>query len=149
MDSFISLEIIWQDPDMVEILIKSSNRKFYGETEVYTTYQELASFASSLKGFPNSVNDKVTFNAGEKESYAFSALNIYCFSASGHTAALIELEANIASNQRKEEKHKIQMEVQFESQSLDSFQQKLTSMIQNKSGNAVLHCIQPFTQNIA
>ncbi|MCU7921741.1 MAG: hypothetical protein KZQ88_03495 [Candidatus Thiodiazotropha sp. (ex Dulcina madagascariensis)] len=145
MDSFISIEIIWQDPDMVEILVKASNGKFYGETEVYTTYPDLVTFASSLEGFPPSVNDKVTYNAGEKDSYSFASIIIYCFTASGHTAALVEIEANIASNQRKEEKHQTKMEVQFEIQSLDSFRHKLVSLITNKSGIAVLHGIQPYT----
>jgi hypothetical protein len=149
MESFISLEIIWQDPDLVEILVISSNGKFYGETEVYTNYEELKEMSKSLSGYPSSVNDRIGFSAGERNSYSFVSIKFYCFSNSGHTAALVELEANVASNQREEEKNEIQMEVQFEAEASDRFNKQLATMIINKKGKAVLNGISPYTQNIA
>ncbi|RDH82829.1 MAG: hypothetical protein DIZ80_11190 [endosymbiont of Galathealinum brachiosum] len=149
MEIFISLDIIWQDQDLVEILIKSSNGKFYGETEVYTNYSELSDLALSLMGFPKSVSENIYYSAGEKNSYSFASIYFYCFSVTGHTAALVNIEANIASNQRKEEKHEIKMEVQFEALAIDKFQNQVVNMVKNKYGKATLNGVSPFTQNIA
>ncbi|ACM19357.1 hypothetical protein Geob_0995 [Geotalea daltonii FRC-32] len=148
MDNFISLEIIWQDDDLIEIQASSSSGKFFGVTEVYTNYEDLDALANALVGFPHSVDERVEFNAGAKDGYSFVSISFYCFSNSGHTAALVDLEANIAQNQRKNEKHKVTMEVQFEAQAIDSFQKQISSLIRNKAGKALLSGIKPCTQNI-
>lgn len=149
MKNKLSLEIIWQDPDMVELKIIAANDEFSGATEVYTIYEDIIKLAKSLEGFPKSVNDTVNFSAGEKDSYAYASMRFYCFTASGHTATRIELESNVATEYRDEEKDRIQLELQFELAALDSFVLQLQKIVNNHEGKAVLSGISPYTQNIA
>jgi len=148
MSNLLSFEIIWQDDDLVEIRVLASNDTFSGSTEVYTNYSELKKFAHELEGFPKSIEQFVSFICGEKKSYALAELDFYCFSNSGHTGVQVKLEANTSSNQRKNEKHSICLEIQFESSAADDFVTGLKKLIENKSGKAELHGISPFVQNI-
>jgi hypothetical protein len=149
MESFLAIQIIWQDDEMVEIQVSSANVAFCGKTEVYTCYEHLAELADKLSAFPKSATDKVGFVAGEKKSYSYAELNFYCFHGAGHTAVLVELESNVAQNQRMEEKHKILMEVQCEAEAIRNFRKQLLELIQNKNGEVVLNGIRPYTQNIS
>ena len=121
IQNILSLEIIWQDPDMVELKILAANDEFSGATEVYTIYDDICSFIKALEKFPKSIRDTVEFSAGRKDSYAYAKMRFYCFTASGHTAGRIKLESNVATEFRPEEKNKIELELQFEAAALDSF----------------------------
>lgn len=144
----LSFEIIWQDASLVEIRVTASNHNFAGSTDIYMNYKDLTVLANSLDGFPNNIKEKVTFFGGDRGADAYASLEFYCFSSSGHTAALIELEANSASNSRQEEKHKAQFEVQFESNALVPFVDGLRNMVNAEKGKAKLTGITPYTQNI-
>ena len=145
----LSFEIIWQDPDMVELKIMAANDEFSGATEVYTIYDDIWNFSKSLDKFPKSIGDTVEFSAGKKDSYAYANMRFYCFTASGHTASRIELESNVATEFRPEEKNRIELELQFEAAALDSFVLQLRKIVNDRQGKAVLAGISPYTQNIA
>ncbi len=149
MENILSLKAIWQDPDMVELKVYAANDDFCGKTDVYTTYECLSELLNSLKGFPKSISDVAEFEAGKRDSYSFISVTFYCFSNSGHTALRAEIESNVADNSRPNEKHKLQLEIQFESGSLDKFSNQLERLISLKSGKAELRGISPFTQNIS
>ena len=95
MENMLSIEVIWQDPDMVELGANVANNHFSGRTEVYTTYECLSELLGSIKGFPKSVSDVVELEAGEKDSYSYAGIKYYCFSSSGHTALRAEIGADI------------------------------------------------------
>ncbi len=79
MQNKLSIEIIWQDTDMIELKIIASNDNFSGATEIYTVYEDIDTLAKSLKGFPKSISESIEFSAGQRDSYAFANIRFYCF----------------------------------------------------------------------
>ena len=144
----LTFKIIWQDPDMVELEVYVGNDGFSGKTDVYTTYDSLKCLADSLIGFPKSVEEEVKFSAGEKDSYSYTGLRFYCYRKSGHTAFEAEIESNVATEYRPEEKAKLKLEVMFEANSLDTFIKDLNHMVHTKEGTAKLGGIEKYTNNI-
>jgi hypothetical protein len=145
----LSFEVIWQDDDMVEIDAYVSNGQFIGRTQVYTTYEELRSLAQSLRGFPESTAHELQFEAGNKNSYSYFGVRFYCFDATGHAALQAVVESNVASNDRAEEKSKLQLEVQVEPSQVDLFSAQLLSVVNAKAGGARLVGIGAYSRNVA
>jgi len=51
--TFLSIEIIWEDSDMIELRVEFSNGIFIGRTEIYESRDKLLIFAKSLIEFPS------------------------------------------------------------------------------------------------
>ncbi len=133
---------------MIELKIIAANDNFSGATEIYTVYEDIDTLAKSLKGFPKSISESIEFSAGQRDSNAFANIRFYCFTEAGHPATRIELESNVATEYRADEKNKIQLEIQFEPAALDSFVSQLSEIVINQEGKAVLDGISRYTQNI-
>ena len=149
MTPHLSMEVIWQDDDMVEIDAAACTEHFAGRTQVYTTYDELRKLYASLGGFPQSVSSRVVFSAGQTGSYALLRVEFYCIDHAGHAAAQITMESNVATNSRPQEKHRVQLEMQFEPLAIDAFLNAMGRLISSQSGNATLQGIGEYTRNIA
>ena len=121
MDAFLEIRRIWEDEDLVELNIEASNGSFHGETQVYTTREEIKEWVEGLRGFPTSEAHEVIFSTGEKESYVYAYLRSYTFSGMGKSAMRIILESNVPTEYRKEEKNKVELELRFEPAALDRF----------------------------
>jgi hypothetical protein len=138
LKSFLNLKIIWKDDDMFEIKITASNTSFYGSTEVYDQSERLSEFAKSLNTFPE--NDKVLFyEVGEKDSYAYFSMKYYSIGKSGRIGVEINLESNVATEYRKEEKNKLKLEIIVEPSAIDRFQKELYDLTKNEEGSAILY----------
>jgi hypothetical protein len=117
--TYLELELIWKDDDMFELRITASNGRYFGITGVYETSESLEDFAKSLFGFPK--NDSTLFHEmGKKNSYAYFSMKYYCIDNAGHLGVELNLEENVATEFRIEEKDKLKLEIIVEPSAIDN-----------------------------
>ena len=134
----LSIEAVWKDEDMFETRVTACNERYFGITEVYNDFEDLLNFAKSLKKFPKSVDSELEYKAGDKMSYAFFSMRFYCVDSVGHTAVQVEIEENVGTEYRPEEKCKLSLEIRFEPSAIDSFQSELVALAKKGEGKAIL-----------
>ncbi len=140
LNSFLELQIIWKDEDMFELKVTASNCRYFGTTEVYDTTDSLFSFAQTLIGFPKD-NEKLFHKTGLKDGYAYFSMNFYCIDNVGHIGVEINLEDNVVTGFRDEEKHKLKLEIIVEPSAIDNFQRQLSQLATTQKGIAILYGI--------
>ena len=135
--SFLKLQVIWKDDHMFELQITVSNGRYFGITEVYETSELLEEFADKLFKFPQ--NDQLLFHkAGQKDSYAYFSMRFYCIDDIGHLGLEVNLEENVSTQFRPEEKHKLKLELKIEPAAIDIFQRELIQLAKEQNGIAIL-----------
>lgn len=135
--SFLELKSIWKDEHMFELRVTVSNNKFTGEIEVYDQYECISDFAKELIEYPK--NDKILFyEAGEKDSYSYFSMKYYPIDNSGHIGVEINIESNVSTVYRPEEKNKLKIEIVVEPSAIDNFQKELQHLAKNEDGTAIL-----------
>ena len=137
LKSFLKLQVVRKDEHMFELKVTASNGRYFGTTEVYDTTASLLGFAQTLIGFPND-NSHLLHEAGTKDGYAFFSMNFYCIDNAGHVGVEINLEDNVATEFRHEEKNKIKLEIIVEPDAIDNFQKELSQLAIKQEGNAIL-----------
>jgi hypothetical protein len=138
LKSFLELQIIWKDDDMFELKVTASNGRYFGTTEVYDTTESLFSFAQTLVGFPNG-NNKLFHETGNKNGYAYFSMGFYCIDNAGRIGVEINLEENVATEFRHEQKDKLKIEIIVEPNAIDSFQRELSQLATTQKGAAILY----------
>jgi hypothetical protein len=136
--SFLELQIVWKDDDMFELKVTASNGRYFGTTEVYDTTESLFGFANTLIGFPKD-NKKLFHEAGFKDGYAYFSMNFYCIDNAGHIGVEINLEDNVATEFRHEEKDILKLEIIVEPSAIANFQRDLSQLATTQKGTAVLY----------
>ena len=135
--SFLELKSIWKDEHMFALKVTVSNNKFTGETKVYDQYECISDFAKELIEYPK--NDKILFyEAGEKDSYSYFSMKYYPIDNNGHIGVEINIESNVPTVYRPEEKNKLKIEIVVEPSSIDNFQKELLHLAKNEDGTAIL-----------
>ena len=135
--SFLELKVIWKDDDMIELKITASNLDFRGITEVYDQSECLSEFANLLTHFPNE-NNTLFYEMGEKDSYAYFSMKFYSIDSDSHKGVEINIESNVPTEYRKEEKNKMKIEIIVEPSAIDNFQRELQYLVKNEEGTALL-----------
>lgn len=135
--SFLELNIIWKDEHMFELQVTATNGRYSGMTEVYAQSKSLEEFAKTLYRFPND-NEKLFYEAGEKDSYSYFSMKFYCIDSAGHIGLEVNLEENVATEFRHEEKDKLKLEIIVEPAAIDNFQKELLRLATQQEGKAVL-----------
>ena len=138
LKSFLELQIVWKDDHMFELKVTASNGRYFGTTEVYDTTESLFGFAQTLIGFPKD-NKKLLHEAGFKDEYAYFSMNFYCIDNVGHIGVEINLEDNVATEFRHEEKNKLKLEIIVEPNAIDNFQKELSQLATKQEGVAILY----------
>ncbi|MFT3679932.1 MAG: hypothetical protein QM791_06645 [Ferruginibacter sp.] len=138
LKSFLELQITWKDEDMFELKVTASNVRYFGTTEVYDTTASLFGFAQTLIDFPK-YNNKLLHEAGSKDGYAYFAMHFYCIDNPGQIGVEINLEDNVATEFRQEEKNKLKLEIIVEPGAIDNFQRELSRLATDQKGTAVLY----------
>lgn len=138
MEPNLTIERIWDDPDMIELDVHVSNGNYIGDTQVYTTEKEIIELREELEGFPRTADHRVEFSAGSRDSYAYFAVSFYSFGGRGTCAIHVSLESNVPTDFRPEEKFKIQLEMKFEPAALDRFLPQLERISQTHKSVATL-----------
>lgn len=85
----LTLTVVWEDSDLLEVEVRASNGHFAGATRVYTTDYELRALSAALLGFPRTNTDRYRFDARSADSRA--ALDFHCMNGAGHVAIRVEL----------------------------------------------------------
>jgi hypothetical protein len=136
--SFLALEIIWKDEHIIELGVTASNAIFQGKTEVYDQPESLLTFAEALKGVPLP-NQTLFYEKGKKDDYAYFSMKFYPIDTGGHVGVEINLESNVATEFRPEEKNKVKLEIIIEPAAIDNFIQELNHLAQKQEGRAILY----------
>ena len=123
---------------MFELSVTASNIDFWGKTEVYGQSESLSKFALTLKGFSND-NKTLLYEAGQKDSYAYFSMKYYSIDKGGHIGVEINLESNVATEYRQEEKNKVKLEIIVEPSAIDNFQRELFHLAEKEEGSAILY----------
>lgn len=144
---YLTLEVIWKDEHMFELKVNCNNGRYSGTTEVYETKESLLPFANSLDGYPFQ-GGELMHECGKQDSYAFFKMRFYKIGVTGRVGVQINLEGNVATEYREEEKDKLEMELIVEPNAIDSFQKELKKLAMTESGSAILNGIKPYTNNI-
>lgn len=135
--SFLELKSIWKDEHMFELKVTVSNNRFSGETEVYDQYHCISEFANKLVGYPKE-NKILFYEAGEKDSYSYFSMKYYPIDNNGHIGVEINIESNVSTIYRPEEKDKLKLEIVVEPSAIDNFQRELFTLAKNEDGIATL-----------
>ena len=137
LKSFLELQVIWKDDHMFELKVTASNGRYSGTTEVYDTKESLFSFAQTLIDFPRE-NKKLFHEAGNKNDYAYFSMNFYCIDFPEHIGVEVNLEENLATEFRNEEKDKLKLEIIVELGAIVNFQKELSQLAITQKGIALL-----------
>jgi hypothetical protein len=139
MQSFLKLEVVWNDDDMFELEITASNGRFSGTTKVYEQREPLYNFASSLVGFPKTIQESTRFyEMGQKDLDAYFSMRLYLIDNIGHVGVQMTFEDEVPTQYRSEEKYKLTMEIVTEPGLLENFVRSLLTLAQREAGQAVL-----------
>jgi hypothetical protein len=135
--TYLKLGVIWKDEHMFEIEFEVRATFFSGITQAYDTSESLLYLATQLKDFPNNTNI-IFYQAGKKDGYSYCSLKFYPIGISGLIGIYIQLEENISTEYRAEEKSKLALELIVEPNAIDNFRNQLIAIAQNQEGNALI-----------
>ncbi len=94
-------------------------------------------FVTGLYEFPEG-KEKISYSCGVKDGYAFFRMDFYRIGRSGICGVLVTMEESVSTEYRKEEKHKLSLELIIESHSIPIFCRELKNLAVNQNGSAVL-----------
>lgn len=97
MESSLEIEVIYFDPDLIELLVHATNGRFTGTTELYVGHDQLPKIAESLRGFPSSATDRREFELGTFDSnYAGGGVRLlfWCRDSLGHAFVRVGVRAD-------------------------------------------------------
>lgn len=127
--SFLRIEHVWHDDDMLEVKVTGSTGRFAGVTDVYTTPRAIRDLAKGIERFPRSASATFTFNAGGEGEGRSVALAFSRRGSSGHVAVLFTLQNGT---------DRVQSELIVEPAAIDRFHAALLALSQRASGSAEL-----------
>jgi hypothetical protein len=134
----LTIETVYSDPDLVEVVVLAGNRWFSGASTFYTGEEELNDVARVLKGFPVNREDVRLVTLGERipaSPSGYVALKFFCRDGSGH----IIIEARIAAGHDYGETHQEAIvAIPAEAAAVDRFIQELELMAGTGRGTAHL-----------
>ncbi len=93
----LQLEIIYFDDDLLELRCTCSNGCFSGIADCFSSHELMATFAATLSGFPNSLDDAREFEIGTfDDGFAGGgvALSFRCTDKAGHTVVDVSLRGD-------------------------------------------------------
>ncbi len=148
MNPMLELRFLRNEPS--KIWVVASNEFFSGAAEQYINANEVESLRDGLTGFPESLNDETTLEAGKNESSCgYCKLRFYCFDSVGHTAVRVTLANELAGNEKSDNKNFASFKIQFEANELDIFISSLSKALANGEGTATLKGIRRLTENVS
>jgi len=153
----LSIEIVYHDEHLIEIMTTATNGRYSGVTSVYIGEdgQELIDFGNQLKGFPKSIIQieekefgytkkyKAEFHEMKKThpqmkpSSAYLGLKFYCINQIGHPVVHVTIEEDNWS-ERLEAVGKASFEIRLEPAQIDNFVNEIIELGKKKSGKATL-----------
>lgn len=153
----LSIEIVYQDPHLLQIMVKASNGRYSGSTLLYLDADghQLLDFGRRMQGFPKSSDqtEELEFGAARRSQEAFTkmqesnprigretafvALRFCCIDRLGHSGVGVEMHEDSWS-QRAQAIGDVRFELRFEPAQLDKFTKELIDLGTKKEGIAIL-----------
>jgi hypothetical protein len=163
----LSIEIVYHDEHLIEIMTTATNSRYSGVTTIYIgeNGQELIDLGNRLKGFPKSITQSEEKEFGYTEKYkaefhemkkthpkmkpssAYLSLKFYCIDQIGHPVVHITIKEDNWS-ERPEAIGEAKFEIRFEPAQIDNFANELIELGQKKIGKATLAGIHDGKDNL-
>jgi len=135
----LSVEAVWDDPDVIEVRVAVSNSEFSGVTLLYVSSDDLSLAAHRIRGFPTNPQDERRVSWGSEESgsrLGKAELLFRCVDAAGHAVLAAEL---LSSDMGLGPAGQcVKLEFPVEPASIDVFAEALLAVQREKQGGAVL-----------
>jgi len=138
LKSFLKLQVIRKDEHRFELKVTASNGHYFGTTDVYDTPEPILKFAETLTGFPQN-NSDLLYETGFKNEYSSFSMHFYRIGKAGHIAVEVNLEDNIKTAFKHEQKNKIRIEIIVEEKAIQKFQKELSRLAIKQEGIAILN----------
>jgi hypothetical protein len=133
----LSVEVTWQDDDVLKLEVRAGNKEFSGAARVYSMHGALREVADILKGFPLGRGDQREFTLGSFEDDSAGGgvlVSLRCESNAGHSFADVRLQS--APNEGTPSAASFTFQV--EAGAIDHFVVDLREMDDQRSGSARL-----------
>jgi hypothetical protein len=93
---FLEIAVVWNDPDLQEVVVSASSGLFSGKVNLYAGWKELEELAERMHGFPSSRDDRREFTLGQDKlsGYGVARLTLYCTDSTGHVAFEVAMHTN-------------------------------------------------------
>ena len=138
LKSFLKLQEVRKHEHKFELKVTASNGDYIATTDVYDRPEPVLKFAETLITFPQDNND-LLYETVFKNEYSSFSMHFYCIDKAGHTAVGINLEDNLQTEFKHEQKNKIRIEIIVEKKAIHSFQKELSQLATKQEGIAILH----------
>lgn len=132
----LSIRVIWQDDELVEIEGRVITDRWSGNATSYTTFAEIRQFARELSRFNLSLAGEACLEAGAEEGYGLVAMRFYTIDAARHVACYLRL--GTSGGHRAEQTCKLAIEVTTEPTFIEGFAKGLERMADEEAREAVL-----------
>lgn len=96
MQQGIWLELVWRDAEVLEISVRARNASFAGSVCVYTSAEQLRTFAERIEGFPSASSDEqdtILGGFGPKWAGGAVSMRFFCEDSVGHSFVEVQLES--------------------------------------------------------
>lgn len=132
----ISLEIVYCDPDIVEVVAAVSNDRFSGVASLYTSLAEVADAARTIAGFPAHTGDVREVRLGDAEGGwpGGVLLRFRCVDRLGH----VYVESAIHGGDESGNRQQATISIATDAASIDRFVDALSAMGRTGGGRAHL-----------
>jgi hypothetical protein len=137
MEKGLHIEAVYQDPDLIEVVVTAANSSFSGVACFYTNESELRAAALTLKGFPKTTSDRRDIRIGEAVYERIDGIRatFLCRDGSGHLTA----EVTVTTDERElPVRQSVSLLIPTEAAAVDSFVVELAAMAESRRGAAFL-----------
>ena len=134
----LSIELVWEDSDLEELLISASNGRYSGMAQVYFALGDIEDLANRIRGFPLTLSHEVIFSGGAEDSDSFARLVFRCVDGVGHTLVKVNLAEVFQEYARPTLRGRVELELLFEPLALDEFSRDLDQMARRRIPRAQL-----------
>lgn len=121
MEHYLNIKSIWEDDDLFEIRVTSSNSRFSGQADCYTNREHIGSLASIIDGFPATMGQEVTFTTGERDDLSYFTISLKCTDRSGHVNARVKIAHIVTYSNAIQEKDIAEFQFGVEASAIDMF----------------------------
>ena len=139
----LHIKAIWEDPDLIEVVVTAANGSFSGFTCFYTSDDELRRVASALKGFPSGVADRREIRIGEAvwpdRTDGINAIFL-CRDGLGHLAVEVKLTSDEHDYHARQSvtRQTVTLLLLTEPAAVDNFVTELEILADSREGSAIL-----------
>ena len=92
----LKIEVVWFDADLMELRLSAWNANFAGRANFYASFDEPASFAKHIEGFPTHRDDvrEYQFGSANVPGWGGATVKLSCRDGSGHLLLRVTVHTN-------------------------------------------------------